>query len=233
MAVRPITRPSAAVTNTRFLCTIGRRDSPSQRINHPSSAPTAPITSAHPRVPNVGGTPGGTDDRASEKVPSPVQLSRPIKTSAPNPEASRPGNATRLSVIPPIPAASMIKNAPRTGEPSSVLIAAKLPADAMIVSAIGGASFLIRRTVKAARPPPIAINGASGPSTAPRLSVVSAARMMQMSSGPVGGPPPVLNPKAGEWPPLPGRYRMVSPVNSPHSTNQGTGHHAGAAPPRS
>ena len=54
-----------------------------------------------------------------------------------------------------------------------MLIAAKLPADAMTVSAIGGASFLTRRTVRAARPPPMAMSGASGPSTAPRLSVAS------------------------------------------------------------
>ena len=33
-----------------------------------------------------------------------------------------------------------------------MLIAAKLPADAMTVRAIGGASFLTRRTVSAARP---------------------------------------------------------------------------------
>ena len=102
------------------------------------------------------------------------------------PDASRPGNATRLSVMPPIPAASMIRNAPSTGEPSSVLIAAKLPADAMTVMAIGGASFLARRTVSAPSPPPIAMRGASGPSTAPRLSVVSAARAMAGSSRPVG-----------------------------------------------
>ena len=126
----------------------------------------------------------------------------------------------------------MIRNAPSTGDPSKVLIAAKLPADAMIVRAIGGASFFTRCTVNAPRPPPIAISGPSGPSTAPRLSVVSAARTMPTSSRPLGGLPPVLNPKAGEWPPVPGRYRMVNAVNSPHSTNHGTGHHAGAGPPR-
>jgi len=190
------------------------------------------MAKAQPMVANVGVTAGGTVVRASEKLPRPVQLSKPMKTSAPMPEASRPGSATKLSVIPPIPAASMIKNAPSTGEPSSVLIAAKLPADAMIVRAIGGASFFARRTVSAARPPPIAIRGASGPSTAPRLSVVSAASEMVRSSPPVGGPPPALNPKAGECPPLPGRYRMVNPVSSPHSTNQGTGHQAGAASPK-
>src|SRR6478735_1667893 len=232
MAVRPISKPSAAVTNTRFRCTIGRSDSPTQRINQPNTAPATPIITAHPRVANVGGTAGGTTGSASEKVPSPVQPSKPTNTSAPMPEASSPGRATRLNVIPPIPAASMIRNAPSTGDPSRVLIAAKLPADAMIVRAIGGASFFARCTANAPRPPPIAISGPSGPSTAPRLSVVSAARIMPTSSRPLGGPPPVLKPKAGEWPAVPGRYRMVDAVNSPHSTNQGTGHQAGTGPPR-
>ena len=99
---------------------------PSERINHPISAPAAPMTSAQPMVANVGGTPGGTDGSASEKVPRPVQLSKPTKTSAPMPEASKPGSATRLSAAPPIPATSMIRKAPSTGEPSSVLTAAKL-----------------------------------------------------------------------------------------------------------
>ena len=146
------------------------------------------------------------------------------------PEASSPGSATRLSVIPPMPAASMIRKAPSTGEPSRVLIAAKLPAEAMMVRAIGGASFFARCTVSAARPPPMAIRGASGPSTAPRLSVVSAASTIPGSSLSTGGPPPVWNPNAGEWPPLPGRYRMVKPVSTPQSTNQGTGHQAGTPP---
>ena len=68
------------------------------------------------------------------------------------PEASSPGSATRLSVSPPMPAASMIRNAPRMGDPSRVLMAAKLPADAMIVSAMGGASFFSRCTVERAEP---------------------------------------------------------------------------------
>ena len=99
------------------------------------------MASAQAMVATVGSTAGGTEVSASEKVPRPVQLSRPTKTSAPMPEASSPGSATRLSVTPPMPATSMIRNAPSSGEPSRVLIAAKLPADAMIVRAIGGASF--------------------------------------------------------------------------------------------
>ncbi len=44
----------------------------------------------------------------------------------------------------------------------------------------------------------------------------------------MGGPPPATKPKAGEWPPFPGRYRMVNAVSSPDRTSQGTGHQAGA-----
>ena len=177
----------------------------------------------------VGSTAGGTEVSASEKLPSPVQLFMPTKTSAPMPDASSPGSATRLSVIPPMPAASMIRKAPSTGEPSRVLIAAKLPAEAMMVKAIGGTSFLRRWTVSAARPPPIAIRGASGPRTAPRLSVVNEASTIPGNSRSTGGPP-VWNPNAGEWPPLPGRYWMLKPVSTPQSTNQGTGHQAGTPP---
>ena len=147
------------------------------------------------------------------------------------PEASKPGSVTKLSVIPPIPATSMIRKAPSTGEPSSVLMAAKLPADAMIICAVGGASFLARRTVSAASPPPIATRGASGPTTAPRLSVAKAAKAMPGSSRPAAGPPPAVKPSAGEWPPLPGRYRMANAVNNPHSTSQGSGHQAGVGLP--
>ena len=178
----------------------------------------------------MGSTPGGTVVSASEKVPRPVQLSRPRKTSAPMPDASRPGSATRLRVAPAMPAASMMRKAPSSGEPSSVLMAAKLPADAMIVTAIGVTSFLTRRTVRAASPPPMAMSGASGPSTAPRLSVASEARMMPGRCRSTGGPPPIWKPRAGECPPGPGRCWRVSATSSPHSISQGTGHQAGVPP---
>ena len=60
--------------------------------------------------------------------------------SAPRPAASRPGIMTTAIVAPPIPAASMSRNAPTSGEPSSVAIAAKLPAAPITMAAIGGAS---------------------------------------------------------------------------------------------
>jgi hypothetical protein len=41
------------------------------------------------------------------------------------------------------------------------------------------------------------------------------------------GTPPALNPSAGEWPPLPGRYRIVSPTKTPARASNGSGHHSG------
>ena len=77
-------------------------------------------------------------------------------------------------------------------------------------------------------PPPMAIKGASGPSTTPRHKVANAASTMPGSSIGEGGPSPALNPSAGEWPPLPGRYRMVRATSTPASTSGGIGHHSGS-----
>ena len=115
---------------------------------------------------------------ASEYVPSPVTLSSPMKISVPTPAASRPGTRTRPSIGPPRPLASISRNAPSSGEPSSALIAAKLPAAAMTVATCGGESRLTSRTASTPRPAPIAISGASGPSTTPRLNVASAASVI-------------------------------------------------------
>ena len=58
--------------------------------------------------------------------------------------------------------------------------------------------------------------------------MVSAASAILGSSRRIGGPPPAMKPKAGEWPPFPGRYRIVNAVSNPDRTSQGTGHQAGA-----
>ena len=82
------------------------------------------------------------------------------------------------------------------GDPSSALTAAKLPAAAMTITAISGASRLIRRMVSTPMPLPSAISGASGPSTTPRLSVANAARTMPaISAGGTG--PDGLKPSEG------------------------------------
>jgi len=98
------------------------------------------------------------------------------------PAASNPGTSTTPRIAPPIPAASISRNAPTIGEPRSVLIAAKLPAAPITAIAIAGASRLTSRTVKTPRPLPIAISGASGPSTTPSESVAKDARTIPGSS---------------------------------------------------
>ena len=72
---------------------------------------------------------------ASEKVPCPVNESSPTNTRNPIPAASRPGSSATASIVPPSPATSSIRNAATTGDPSNVLIAAKLPAVAMMATA--------------------------------------------------------------------------------------------------
>ena len=94
----------------------------------------------------------------------------------------------------------MRRKAPASGLPSSVLIAAKLPAPAMTTVAMGGASLFTRWTVSAPSPPPMAMSGASGPSTAPRARVAMEARTTPGRSIASGGPPPTLKPSAGECP---------------------------------
>ena len=85
-----------------------------------------------------------------------------------------------------------------------MLTAAKLPAAPITITAVSGASRLSRCTASTPSPLPIAISGASGPSTTPRLSVANDATAIPGSSiGSTG--PPALNPSAGLCPPVPGR----------------------------
>ena len=60
----------------------------------------------------------------------------PTKTIAPTPRPAA-GQGDQAQVAPLIPAASMMRKAPSNGDPSSVLTAAKLLGEAMIVRAIG------------------------------------------------------------------------------------------------
>ena len=83
----------------------------------------------------------------------------------------------------------MSKTLPSNGDPSRVLIAAKLPALAMMRMAVGGESFLIARMASPPSPPPSAISGASGPRTAPSASVASAANTTPGNSIGSGAPP--------------------------------------------
>ena len=107
---------------------VGRTRTASLRIAAMITAAARPITIAQPNSSRLGRATCGRPGRASENVPSPVQWPRPVNTRAPTPAASRPGSSTSSSVALLRPAASISRNAPTSGEPSSVLMAAKLPA---------------------------------------------------------------------------------------------------------
>jgi hypothetical protein len=64
-----------------------------------------------------------------------------------------------------------------SGEPSRVLMAAKLPAEARTAVAWSGTGRRAALMASTTSPPPMAMSGASGPSTAPKHSVAKAARM--------------------------------------------------------
>ena len=148
--------------------------------------------------------------------------------SAPTPEASSPGTSTRPIIGPPSPDASISKNAPVIGDPSSVLMAAKLPAAPSTLTPWAGTgrrrAALVAST---ARPLPSAMSGISGPITAPKASDASAAQMTPGSSTGAGGGC-TAKPGAGDAPPLPGRYRMARAASTPPMISIGNGHQAGA-----
>ena len=193
----------------------------------PITAAAGPITSAQPNWARSGCEYAGRFGMARENVPNPVQASSPTKISAPMPAASRPGSRATSSMAPPRPATSISRNAAGSGEPNRVAMAAKLPAEPTTASVCAGISFLEKCTASTARPLPSAIRGASGPSAAPSDSVASAARNTPGISAAVMAPRG-LNPSAGEWPPLPGRYRMVSPTSRPARASGSSGHHSGS-----
>ena len=152
-----------------------------------------------------------------------------MNTSDPIPAASSPGSSTSGRMAPPRPVASMIRTAPITGEPKIVETAAKLPAAAIRPSACSGASFFRSRMARIPRPIPSAISGASGPRTRPSPRVAVAASSTPGRSIGLVGPPPVLSPSAGTWPPCPGSRWIANAVTRPASASQGSGHHAGHA----
>ena len=88
------------------------------------------------------------------------------------------------------------------------------PAAAITVAAIGGASRAARRTASTPRPLPMAMSGASGPSTAPKLSVARAASMTP-GSWTGGSAPAGLKPSAGECPPVPGSRWIAAATSRP------------------
>ena len=170
----------------------------------PITAAPSPMPMAQRNSAPVGEPTSGIAEMVSENDPNPVRLLSPMKINDPTPAASRPGTSTSSNIGPPTPIISISRNAPTNGEPRSVAIAAKLPAAPMTTVAWAGASRLTRCTARTPSPLPIAIKGASGPSTTPKLSVANAAATTPNSS--IGGSgPPDLKPSEGSCPPVPGR----------------------------
>ncbi len=105
-----------------------------------------------------------------------------------------------------MPAASMMRKAPSSGEPSSVLTAAKLPADAIIVAAIGGASRFARCTVRAAEPATDRDEWRLGPQDRPEPEGEQGREHDAGQVAPGGGSAArCWKPRAGECPAVPGR----------------------------
>ncbi len=219
---RPATGRSSNVRRSAYGC----RTRPSHRIPAPTGAAATPMTRAQPNSATVTWPKCGSPGIASENVPSPVQLSRPMKMSVPMPADSRPGNSVSTSIGPPSPDASISRKAPARGFPSRVLMPAKLPEAASTRVACSGRFRRVSRMASTARPPPIRIDGISGPRTMPKTKVASAARMTPGSCEGVGGPCS-LKPPAGDGPPRPGRYWMASAASTAPITSIGSGHQTG------
>ena len=179
------------------------------------SAPARPSAIVQPISSQVTwlkcGSCSGTSEYAL--VLRPVQFAMPRNTSEPTPPAISPGIRISGSIAPPSPLASMTRIAATMGEPKMTEIAAKLPAAAMMRSNCGGASRFASFTENVASPAPIAMSGASGPSTRPRPRVANAARAMPGTM--FGSLPPIWSPLAGTCPPLPGRRTIANATGSP------------------
>ena len=202
----------------------------------PSIAAASPMASAQPNSPTVGGPRCGRCGMASENVPSPVAESSPMKISEPMPAASSPGTSTSSSVAPPSPDASISRNAPSSGEPSSVLMAAKLPAAATTAFVRSGASRLTSRIAQIAEPAAQRDQRCLRPE---HHAQAQRGQCGQHHAGQLGlrGAGAALNPSAGDCPPVPGRYWMASgdqhpgqrPAAAPATTSARHGSRARAA----
>ena len=112
----------------------------------------------------------------SEKVPRPVHLPEADEDQKTDAGGHRLGREDEAGSIGPLIAdASISRNAPSNGEPSSALIAAKLPVGDHRCSCSACRLPGLVVPPRPASPPPIAIKGASGPSTMPPARPTTAA----------------------------------------------------------
>ena len=199
-----MTSPRTGISRILRGSTCGRMSNASDWMPRPRNGAARPNAMDQPNIAPVGLPNSGRSGIASERVPRPVRESRPMKMSVPMPADKSPGTSTTPTMPPPSPEASSSKNAPRSGEPRSELIAAKLPAPAITARAVSGASRAANRMASAPSPLPSRISGASGPM---HHSKAQPGQRGEHHSRELAGREhaPGLNPSAGEWPPMPGR----------------------------
>ena len=117
--------------------------------------------------------------------------------TAPIPAARRPGTRTSPIIGPPIPDPSINRKAPVSGEPSRVLIAAKLPEAPTTWMDWAGRSRFTARTTAVPPAPAQGDQRGLGPDDRPESEAGQCGRAMPGSSI-AGATPPAWKPSAGE-----------------------------------
>jgi len=113
----------------------------------------------------------------------------------------------------------------QVGDPNTIAKEAKLPAAAITMTTLSGASRLAMRTARTPSPAPSAITGMDGPRTSPRPNAASPASKTPGRS--MGGVAPGAKPSAGTRPPFPGRRTIANALIKPAIASTGRGHHQG------
>lgn len=157
----------------------------------------------------------------------PVQSPKPVNTMAPTPLESSAGSITANSCGPPTPATSISSTAATKGLPKIAEIAAAAPAAPSSAVLAGVAGTRTRSRKSRARPPPRAISGDSGPSTAPSGRPARAASATPGRAE--AATPSACRPEAGMCPPRPGSHATIRPTSTPARSIGGSGHHHGGS----
>ena len=139
----------------------------------------------------------------STPIPRPVHWPRPVNNRAPTPLETRHGRTTSMVRLRSRPRSSRKITTATRGLPKMADIAAAAPAAATMATAPGSSPILVRLMARRASPPPIAISGASGPTTAPPTRLAAAASTMPGSV--FGAVVPPAEPRDGNVTAVPGQ----------------------------
>lgn len=223
-AERPATRPApTVVTRSRDVASWDTR------------RPTAYISAVPRATAHASGTVQTTSQRASRTgtssgmasapISRPDHRPSPVKSRPPTPLDSRHGSTTNINWGRASPSTSRKITAATSGLPKIAEIAAADPAAARIVALLGSVDRRVRRMASRASPLPIAISGASGPTTAPPTRLATAAITTPGTS--TGRVAPAPTPSTGGWPARPGRCLTARATTPPATPIVRIGHQAG------